>query len=188
MIRRRNIQCNDRFPCQSAVSKLLCFQGPEHGVTELRCGSPKPPTGRAPGTPHGSAFLRSSRNHDPNTIRVASPFPPVKQLLLTMSSRPAWRSLYYGAGRRAIAPQGPYRCFSCSLHARQEQTGKAGDSPRMTHFGFQTVPESQKETLGNFRNHESLATVSMLRGTGSSLDANAVQWARCSAPLQPTMI
>ncbi|KAL1853335.1 2-hexaprenyl-6-methoxy-1,4-benzoquinone methyltransferase [Paecilomyces lecythidis] len=66
-----------------------------------------------------------------------------------MASKSVWRSIQQGARRSAVSPQGSFRCFSCSVRARQQQTPapKTDADGRMTHFGFETVPESQKETL-----------------------------------------
>ncbi|KAJ9212816.1 hypothetical protein DTO166G4_5628 [Paecilomyces variotii] len=64
-----------------------------------------------------------------------------------MSSKSLWRSIQQGARRSSVAPRSSFRCFSCSVRARQEQTPKTDANGRMTHFGFETVPEAQKETL-----------------------------------------
>ncbi|KAJ9235765.1 hypothetical protein DTO169E5_5928 [Paecilomyces variotii] len=64
-----------------------------------------------------------------------------------MSSKSLWRSIQQGAKRSSVAPRSSFRCFSCSVRARQEQTPKTDANGRMTHFGFETVPEAQKETL-----------------------------------------
>ncbi|KAM5462586.1 2-hexaprenyl-6-methoxy-1,4-benzoquinone methyltransferase [Microsporum audouinii] len=60
-----------------------------------------------------------------------------------MSLRSAWRGLHWCAKRRPQVPQTPYRCFSCtaSLQTPGQQTEE-----RKTHFGFETVRESEKES------------------------------------------
>lgn len=65
-----------------------------------------------------------------------------------MSSRTVWRSLQLQARRRFIVPETPYRCFSCTRRA--QESPKSNQDDRMTHFGFQNVPEAQKESLGRF--------------------------------------
>lgn len=62
----------------------------------------------------------------------------------TMSTRSAWRALHYSAKRRAFQPSTPYRCFSCTSRAQDQQQ----ENNRMTHFGFTNVPESEKESRG----------------------------------------
>ncbi|PWY65227.1 UbiE/COQ5 methyltransferase [Aspergillus heteromorphus CBS 117.55] len=62
-----------------------------------------------------------------------------------MSSRTVWRSFQTQARRRLVVPETPYRCFSCTRRA--QDSPKSNDQNRMTHFGFQNVPESQKESL-----------------------------------------
>ncbi|OOF98835.1 hypothetical protein ASPCADRAFT_204548 [Aspergillus carbonarius ITEM 5010] len=62
-----------------------------------------------------------------------------------MSSRTVWRSLQLNARRRLIVPETPYRCFSCTRRAQEPP--KSNHDDRMTHFGFQNVPESQKESM-----------------------------------------
>ncbi|KAL1966274.1 hypothetical protein VTN77DRAFT_4627 [Rasamsonia byssochlamydoides] len=63
-----------------------------------------------------------------------------------MASKYAWRSLNHSVKRRTVVPQTPYRCFSCSPRASQAQTGKPEENTRMTHFGFETIPEYEKES------------------------------------------
>ena len=54
--------------------------------------------------------------------------------------------------RRRLQERQPYRCFSCSLCLAQEQVQSVKQQPlspqddRTTHFGFETVPESAKES------------------------------------------
>ncbi|EER23695.1 2-hexaprenyl-6-methoxy-1,4-benzoquinone methyltransferase [Coccidioides posadasii str. Silveira] len=60
-----------------------------------------------------------------------------------MTSRSVWRSLHWSAKRRPIPPRTPYRCFSCSIRA---QANEPGQNERTTHFGFETIPESAKES------------------------------------------
>ncbi|EER41486.1 ubiquinone biosynthesis methyltransferase coq5 [Histoplasma capsulatum var. duboisii H88] len=62
-----------------------------------------------------------------------------------MTAKAAWRSLHYSAKRRSFAPRAPYRCFSCSIQTRQPELSKPGHGGRTTHFGFETVPEAEKE-------------------------------------------
>ncbi|KLJ13440.1 ubiquinone biosynthesis methyltransferase [Blastomyces silverae] len=62
-----------------------------------------------------------------------------------MSSRALWRSLHYSAKRRSFTPPTPHRCFSCSIRARRPEASKPGHDGRTTHFGFETVPEAEKE-------------------------------------------
>ncbi|KAL1955694.1 hypothetical protein VTO42DRAFT_8166 [Malbranchea cinnamomea] len=63
-----------------------------------------------------------------------------------MASKSAWRSLHYSAKRRLFAPRAPYRCFSCTARVQQEQsTHSGGQDVRTTHFGFETIPESEKQ-------------------------------------------
>ncbi|EGD83809.2 hypothetical protein H112_07487 [Trichophyton rubrum D6] len=62
---------------------------------------------------------------------------------MNMASRSAWRGLHWSAKRRPLVPQTPYRCFSCS--ARLQNPGQQPDE-RKTHFGFETVRESEKES------------------------------------------
>ncbi|KAI9874255.1 MAG: 2-hexaprenyl-6-methoxy-1,4-benzoquinone methyltransferase [Pleopsidium flavum] len=59
-----------------------------------------------------------------------------------MASRPIWRTLTARSIRTPPTGQ-TYRCFSCSLRHAQEQ---AKQNDRTTHFGFETVPESAKES------------------------------------------
>ncbi|KAK2744348.1 2-hexaprenyl-6-methoxy-1,4-benzoquinone methyltransferase [Onygenales sp. PD_40] len=61
-----------------------------------------------------------------------------------MSSRAAWRSLHYSAKRRPFV-QAPYRCFSCSLQTQRPEPPKPEQNGRTTHFGFETVAETEKE-------------------------------------------
>ncbi|KAF2421157.1 ubiquinone/menaquinone biosynthesis methyltransferase ubiE [Tothia fuscella] len=42
--------------------------------------------------------------------------------------------------------QQSYRCFSCSIRHAQQQTPRPDESPRTTHFGFETVAESLKQS------------------------------------------
>ncbi|KAL1977199.1 hypothetical protein VTN31DRAFT_58 [Thermomyces dupontii] len=58
-----------------------------------------------------------------------------------MPSRLLWRSL---PRRRNAIPTGAYRCFSCSVRAQQD-AGRAGESSRLTHFGYETVPVEEKQ-------------------------------------------
>ncbi|OJD19295.1 hypothetical protein AJ78_00744 [Emergomyces pasteurianus Ep9510] len=62
-----------------------------------------------------------------------------------MSSTAVWRSLHYSAKRRASTPRIPYRCFSCSIQSRKPEPSKLAQDGRTTHFGFETVPEAEKE-------------------------------------------
>ncbi|KAK4696903.1 hypothetical protein P7C71_g1096, partial [Lecanoromycetidae sp. Uapishka_2] len=58
-----------------------------------------------------------------------------------MSTPSVWRTpsrLY----RRILTARPPYRCFSCSLRLAQEQVKQ---DAKTTHFGFENVPESEKE-------------------------------------------
>ncbi|EEH45011.1 uncharacterized protein PADG_08642 [Paracoccidioides brasiliensis Pb18] len=61
-----------------------------------------------------------------------------------MSSRAAWRNMHYSAKRRTFTPRTAYRCFSCSIQARKPETLKPEQDGRTTHFGFETVPETEK--------------------------------------------
>lgn len=61
-----------------------------------------------------------------------------------MSSASAWRSLHYSAKRKFFNPRTPYRCFSCTIRTQQEQPRDS----RTTHFGFETIPEAEKESRG----------------------------------------
>ncbi|KAH8689534.1 ubiquinone biosynthesis methyltransferase COQ5 [Talaromyces proteolyticus] len=63
-----------------------------------------------------------------------------------MASKSAWRSLHHSAKRRNVLSTAPYRCFSCSLRSAQNPPGRPDDSSRMTHFGFETIPEGEKES------------------------------------------
>ncbi|EON68115.1 ubiquinone biosynthesis methyltransferase [Coniosporium apollinis CBS 100218] len=53
-------------------------------------------------------------------------------------------------GARLAARQGPYRCFSSSVRHAEQPATKApqpeDNPPRTTHFGFETVSESLKES------------------------------------------
>ncbi|OKL61188.1 2-methoxy-6-polyprenyl-1,4-benzoquinol methylase, mitochondrial [Talaromyces atroroseus] len=63
------------------------------------------------------------------------------------ASKAAWRLLSRRATtpRRVVALPDPHRCFSCSVRAhRPEKTETA--SSRMTHFGFENIPEGEKES------------------------------------------
>ncbi|KAN0077585.1 ubiE/COQ5 methyltransferase family domain containing protein [Elaphomyces granulatus] len=55
-----------------------------------------------------------------------------------------WRTLHYKPKRKSTFLQTSYRCFSCSLNVGQVQQNKSKDAEHMTHFGFATVPESEK--------------------------------------------
>lgn len=100
---------------------------------------------------------------------------------LAMASKSVWRSLHYSAKRRTAVPPTPYRCFSCSLRARQAETGKPEENTRMTHFGFETIPESQKESKGWSRSP--LVTF----WTNVTLTMPPCQWAPCLVPSQGRM-
>jgi 2-methoxy-6-polyprenyl-1,4-benzoquinol methylase len=65
-----------------------------------------------------------------------------------MASKSLWRSLHYSAKRRNVLSTAPYRCFSCSLRAAQSPSNKAEENARMTHFGFESIPEGEKESTG----------------------------------------
>ncbi|KAI1942990.1 2-hexaprenyl-6-methoxy-1,4-benzoquinone methyltransferase [Ophidiomyces ophidiicola] len=62
-----------------------------------------------------------------------------------MASRPVWRSLHWSAKRKQVPIKAPYRCFSCSIQNRA-QTKESASNGRTTHFGFETIPESAKES------------------------------------------
>ncbi|PYI14087.1 ubiquinone biosynthesis methyltransferase COQ5 [Aspergillus japonicus CBS 114.51] len=64
-----------------------------------------------------------------------------------MSSRSLWRSLQTQTRRRLAVPETPYRCFSCTRQAQAQPPKPTVDEERFTHFGFQNVPESQKESM-----------------------------------------
>lgn len=66
-----------------------------------------------------------------------------------MFSRSVSRSLRAASARKAAVPETSYRCFSCTRRAQAEPPKSAHDE-RMTHFGFQNVPEEQKESMGRF--------------------------------------
>lgn len=68
--------------------------------------------------------------------------------ILTMAFRPAWRSLHWCAKRRINIPQTPYRCFSCSVQLQAGGTTPGQD--KTTHFGFETIPETEKESRGTY--------------------------------------
>ncbi|WEW58712.1 2-hexaprenyl-6-methoxy-1,4-benzoquinone methyltransferase [Emydomyces testavorans] len=59
-----------------------------------------------------------------------------------MFSRSVWRSLHWRQCRQ-VPTKAPYRCFSCSIRA---QINEPRQSERTTHFGFETIPESVKES------------------------------------------
>lgn len=49
--------------------------------------------------------------------------------------------------RRLLNPRPPYRCLSCSRHLAESQQPANDTSPTpTTHFGFQTVPSSSKQS------------------------------------------
>ena len=49
--------------------------------------------------------------------------------------------------RRILNPRPPYRCLSCSRHlAQSQQPANDTTQPPTTHFGFQTVPSSSKQS------------------------------------------
>ncbi|KAK2736668.1 2-hexaprenyl-6-methoxy-1,4-benzoquinone methyltransferase [Myotisia sp. PD_48] len=60
-----------------------------------------------------------------------------------MSLRNTWRGLHWCAKRRISPPTTPYRCFSCS--AKSNTTEQPQHNEPKTHFGFETVRESEKE-------------------------------------------
>ncbi|KAL2044739.1 hypothetical protein N7G274_002514 [Stereocaulon virgatum] len=59
-----------------------------------------------------------------------------------MSKPTLWRTPTR-LSRRLIAAKQPYRCLSCSFRLAQEQ---AKQDAKTTHFGFENVPESEKES------------------------------------------
>ncbi|PGH27773.1 hypothetical protein AJ80_00561 [Polytolypa hystricis UAMH7299] len=63
-----------------------------------------------------------------------------------MSSREALKLLRFSTRRQFVAPKTPYRCFSCTVQARQSQTNQQQRDQRTTHFGYETVPETEKES------------------------------------------
>ncbi|EEP76430.1 ubiquinone biosynthesis methyltransferase coq5 [Uncinocarpus reesii 1704] len=60
-----------------------------------------------------------------------------------MSCKSIWRTLHWSAKRRPVPVKAPYRCFSCSIQA---QANKPRQDEQTTHFGFETIPESAKES------------------------------------------
>ena len=72
----------------------------------------------------------------------------------TMASRYTLRPLMRSA-RCQLQPFHSQRCFSSSIR-RYEPTSESTNHERTTHFGFETVPESEKEARGNI---ESLLNV-----------------------------
>jgi 2-methoxy-6-polyprenyl-1,4-benzoquinol methylase len=65
--------------------------------------------------------------------------------------RSIWSTLHYKPKRKFAFLQTPYRGFSCSLNVGQvQQHNKSKDNERTTHFGFTTVPESEKVLKGMY--------------------------------------
>lgn len=64
-----------------------------------------------------------------------------------MPSRLLLRSL---PRRRNAIPTGAYRCFSGSVRTWQD-AGKTSESPRMTEFGYETVPVEEKQARGEYK-------------------------------------
>ena len=62
-----------------------------------------------------------------------------------MSAPALWRTSTRISPRLLTARQ-PYRCLSCSLRLAQEQ---AKQDAQTTHFGFENIPESEKESRGS---------------------------------------
>lgn len=65
-------------------------------------------------------------------------------LIGVMSAKSLCRPSVSLARRRVVLSQ-THRCLSCALRLAQEETKQDG---RTTHFGFETVPESAKESRG----------------------------------------
>ena len=61
-----------------------------------------------------------------------------------MSSPTLWRTSAR-LSRRLLAIKQPYRCLSCSLRLAQEE---ARQDAKTTHFGFENVPEAEKQSRG----------------------------------------
>ncbi|KAI9702774.1 MAG: 2-hexaprenyl-6-methoxy-1,4-benzoquinone methyltransferase [Candelina mexicana] len=65
-----------------------------------------------------------------------------------MASKSIWRAA--ARSKRIPTSKEPYRCFSCSIRQTQQQaeqpTSNASDTTRTTHFGFETVSESAKQS------------------------------------------
>ena len=65
-----------------------------------------------------------------------------------MSAPTLWRTSAR-LSQRLLAAKERHRCLSCSLRLAQEQ---AKENAQTTHFGFENVPESEKESRGIFLN------------------------------------
>ncbi|KAI9669763.1 MAG: 2-hexaprenyl-6-methoxy-1,4-benzoquinone methyltransferase [Trizodia sp. TS-e1964] len=59
-----------------------------------------------------------------------------------MVSRSLWTGVARGPSRQ-LHPSTPYRCFSCSIRLNQD-TQSSARSEATTHFGYETIAESQK--------------------------------------------
>ena len=78
----------------------------------------------------------------PCTFRLSS------HLQAKMSAPTFWRTSAH-LSRRLIAAKQPYRCLSCSVRLAQELAQEqAKQDAKTTHFGFENVPESEKESRG----------------------------------------
>lgn len=91
---------------------------------------------------------------DLGNIIVCMPIMDDVTIILTMSTWSAfatspWRSLHYSA-RRRVNSRTAYRCVSCSIRQWQK-AGEEVENGRTTHFGFDTISESQKEQKGEYR-------------------------------------
>lgn len=108
---------------------------------------------------------RKLRGELPPTSNIHRPVQSTANVEFAMASRSIWRSLHYSA-KRKIVTQTPYRCFSCSLRAKN-QASKPDQDGRMTHFGFSNVREQDKESMG-MTNHPELTRWLILQLAPSS--------------------
>ena len=79
---------------------------------------------------------------NPSCRNITTFLPPSGFMPSRMSLRPL------GLVKQASIHRQPYRCFSCTISRAQGQTTKQQDG-KTTHFGFETVPESEKEAKGS---------------------------------------
>lgn len=71
-----------------------------------------------------------------------------RNLRLASGLRVAPRTVPMGARAVSTTPGGPAPAAGPSTAASTSAASPAANAGRTTHFGFQTVPEEQKESLG----------------------------------------
>ncbi|KAL6714391.1 2-hexaprenyl-6-methoxy-1,4-benzoquinone methyltransferase [Lecanora helva] len=68
-------------------------------------------------------------------------FPMISKRLLPLYSKPSHSLL-----KPLLQTKQPYRCLSCTRRLAQQQQQTTNQDARTTHFGFETLPEAEKQS------------------------------------------